>query len=139
MPLFLLNRTLNIVPWLLLLHGAYSCLQFRNLMMENEIVATAAQASAGVGMEGIADGSSSSGILGDDDGVVGPPPDVWIEIIIAFGLLLFGQLTDPSNRLHPCTLSATKRKELAAPVYRTRDFDIYNNRNTVIASIKKQD
>jgi hypothetical protein len=64
------------------------------------------------------------GELGDEMTI--PPRDVMGEAAAGFLLLLVGQLMG-SGQMVTVSVGDT-RKSLAAPAYRTRDFDIYSNR-----------
>ncbi|KAL9191505.1 hypothetical protein ACHAXT_001211 [Thalassiosira profunda] len=92
---------------LLLLHATYSCLHYRSL-------ATAADLP-----------SASS-----------PPIDVVVEAFLAFLLCLAGQLMcGPFHRVRASAGSG--RREIVAPPYRTRDFDLFNTRARALAVAKR--
>ena len=93
---------LNLLGASLLLHSAYSCLQYRNLVRELDL----AEATI-------------------------PPFDVVVECIGGFVVLLLSQLIEV-GALVPVTINKEKRRALVAPSYKTRDFDIYSNRAHVI-------
>lgn len=103
-----LSLVLNIMGASLMLHSAFSCLHYRNLVAELEL------------------GDN------DNDGVTTiPPMDVVVECMAGFFLLLMTQVTISSSTLVPVTVSSSsskKKRELVAPAYVTRDFDIYSNR-----------
>ena len=92
---------------LLLCHAAYSCLHYRELLRDLE----------DAGYEG------SAAAL--------PPMDVWAEIAVAFIIILGSELTRSGSSLRPVStrgISTGKMTPLAAPAYRSRDFDIYTTR-----------
>ena len=94
---------------LLLFHAAYSCLHYRELLRDLE----------DAGYEG-------------DTGMI-PPADVWIEVAAGFVVILGAELTRSGSSLRPVStrgkiLQGKKMTPLAAPAYRSRDFDIYTTR-----------
>lgn len=109
------NSILTTVGCLLILHSAYSCLHYRSLAL-------------------VADLNDTSS----------PPVDVIIEVILGFGTCLVGQLMcGPFHRVRvtggPLLGGLPKTKgsgdcqyryhihgEIVAPVYRTRDFDLFS-------------
>uniref|UniRef100_A0A6U3VAD6 Uncharacterized protein n=1 Tax=Ditylum brightwellii TaxID=49249 RepID=A0A6U3VAD6_9STRA len=90
--------------FLLLLHSAYSCLHYRSLVASMDISAT-----------------TSSSIS-----TASPPHDVVVEVFVSFALCLVGQCLAVGPFLP--VQSNKKKRELMAPLHRSRDFDIYNNR-----------
>lgn len=68
-----------------------------------------------------------SGILLDNAADV--PQDVIIETFIAFGIILLAELTRQGSNLQPVM---GKKRPLMAPLYRTRDFDIYTTRGSAL-------
>jgi hypothetical protein len=93
-----LSLLLNGIGVVLLLHAAYSCLHFRNLVADLEL--------------------SDLQI---------PPLDVVLECASGFLLLLMSQIFVSTTQLIPIRVTL-QTKSLVAPAYRTRDFDIYSNR-----------
>lgn len=91
---------LTTVGCLFLLHAAFSCLHYRGLLEE-----------FGVDLQGRAV----------------PPLDVMIEAVIGWSMCLVGQLTTVGP-LRPTVTTGNKRTSLLAPMYMTRDFDVYNHR-----------
>lgn len=91
---------------LLLCHAAYSCLHYRELLRDLQD-AGYDQATAPI-----------------------PPADVWAEIAAGFLIILASELTRSGSSLRPASgySKGKKMTPLAAPVYRTRDFDIYSTR-----------
>ena len=89
-----------------MLHGAYSCLHYRGILQDLD--------------------------LEDSESFSIPPADVKLEVGIAFGLILLGELLNVGLMQPVEVISATKRKPLQAPPYRTRDFDIYANRSKAL-------
>lgn len=95
---------------LVLCHAAYSCLHYRELLRDLE----------DAGFEGSASGNNSI-----------PPMDVWMEVAIGFLIILGSELTRSGSSLRPVSSRESVGKKmtpLAAPVYRTRNFDIYTTR-----------
>lgn len=56
-----------------------------------------------------------------------PPLDVLIEVAVGFLSLLVGEFVREGSMLRPIQ-SYQNKFPLAAPVYKTRDFDIYTTR-----------
>lgn len=94
----------------LVLHAAYSCLHYRELVTDLE-------ESGQMLTETPASSTSSL------------PLDVVVELIIAFGLILCAELTRKGSGLQPVT-SQMRTKPLMAPSYVSRDFDIYTTRGS---------
>ena len=93
---------------LILCHAAYSCLHYRELLRDLE----------DAGYEGT-------------DKVKLPPADVWVEVTLGFLIVLVAELTRSGSSLRPVSTRVGADKKmtpLAAPVYRSRDFDIYSTR-----------
>lgn len=76
-------------------HAAYSTLHFRSILQD----------------------------LGDVNEPI-PPLDVYLELLLSFVVLLVGELMAIGS-LQSADVFAPNRKPLAAPLYRTRKFDIY--------------
>ena len=89
-----------------MLHSAYSCMHCRALLQDLDLIQE--------------DGQNDYPI---------PPVDVYIEVSIAFGLILLGELISVGKLQPVDVLASQDRKPLVAPAHRTRDFDIYNNRS----------
>ena len=97
---------------LILCHAAYSCLHYRELLRDLE--------DAGY------EGTGAAAL---------PPLDVWDEVAVGFLILLGSELTRSGSSLRPVSkrgMSGTgnhqKMTPLAAPTFRSRDFDIYTTR-----------
>mmetsp|Transcript_40455 Transcript_40455/g.121894 ORF Transcript_40455/g.121894 Transcript_40455/m.121894 type:complete len:114 (-) Transcript_40455:519-860(-) len=106
---FSLQSFLSTAGALLMLHSAFSCLHYRTILL-------------------------SAGDVPPGYSTTKPPSDVVIEVLVGFALCLIGQLAcGPFLEVR----ASTKGREVAAPPYRTRDFDIYNNRGKAIAKAKK--
>lgn len=105
-----LSQPLFAVGTILILHAAYSCLNYRSLLNE----------------------------LGEEDEAVThslyqlPPMDVWAEVLLGFVCLLFSELTRGGSALRPIDIIAGKSKPLMAPAYRTREFDVYTGRRKAL-------
>ena len=112
-PLLLLQRRpesnmLMIVGTLLILHSAYSCLHYRELLRDLE----------------------ESGSISDHPL---PPTDVWVEVIAGALIILLSELTRNGSTLQPVTSKGgLKRQSMVAPTYRTREFDVYTTRAKAI-------
>ena len=116
---------------ILMLHAAYSCMHYRSILQDLDLVATSSSGSDGQHQDETETSSSSS------ETMMIPPIDVYIEVVIAFLLILLGELYGiGSLQSVELVVSAeeneVKRKSLVAPAYRTRDFDIYNNRSKAL-------
>jgi hypothetical protein len=97
---------LSTIGGVLMLHSAYSCMHYRSLLQDMDLIQEGSQNQYPI-----------------------PPMDVYIEVAVAFGLILLGELISV-GKLQPVDIFASQeRKPLMAPAYRTRDFDIYNNRS----------
>ena len=95
---------------LLLCHAAYSCLHYRELLRDLQ----------DAGYEGSNDSATA---------VMIPPMDVWAEVAAAFFIILVAELNRSGSSLRPARGAAKKKMTpLAAPIYRTREFDIYTTR-----------
>ena len=117
---------------ILMLHAAYSCMHYRSILQDLDLVATSSSGSDGQHQDETETSSSSS------ETMMIPPIDVYIEVVIAFLLILLGELYGIGSlqSVELVSVSAeeneVKRKSLTAPAYRTRDFDIYNNRSKAL-------
>lgn len=141
------SSIMTTVSMILILHSAYSCLHYRsilqdfNLMTEDTVTTTTTSTSTTTTADTI-HGTTTISI---------PPLDVYIELSIAMFILFIGQLigTGPLQSVEIISSTGTKdetqqqqqqqkkqppRKNLAAPAYLTRDFDIYENRAKSIFS-----
>ena len=116
---------------ILMLHAAYSCMHYRSILQDLDLVATSSLGSDGQQHQDETETSSSS-----SETMMIPPIDVYIEVVIAFLLILLGELYGigslQSVELVVSAENEVKRKSLVAPAYRTRDFDIYNNRSKAL-------
>lgn len=96
---------LTVLGWALMAHAAYSCLHYRGILLDYDL----------------------------QDAVSIPPMDVYIEVGAAFISLLLSELIG-SGSLQPVEVTGTeKRRPLVGPAYKTRDFDIYENRAKVLS------
>jgi len=114
----------------LMLHAAYSCMHYRSILQDLDLLSSDNDASSGDEASATEDSTTTTMMI--------PPVDVYIEVAIAFFMILAGELISTGllqsvELFHTSTstTSTTKRKHksLAAPAYRTRDFDIYTNRS----------
>ena len=120
----------------LMLHAAYSCMHYRSILQDLDLVTTSSSGSDGQHQDYETETSSSSETTTET--MMIPPIDVYIEVVVAFVLILLGELYGiGSLQSVELVVSAeneneVKRKSLTAPAYRTRDFDIYNNRSKAL-------
>ena len=98
------SQLLSITGAVLLIHAAYSCMTYRELVQE-------LQES---GAQNVPDPET-------------PPLDVLIEVAVGFLSLLVAEFTREGSMLRPIR-NYQNKFPLAAPVYKTRDFDIYTTR-----------
>jgi hypothetical protein len=91
--------------FLLMIHAAYSCLHYRSILKDLDL----------------------------EESFAIPPMDVYVEVGISFAALLLGQLWGVGS-FQSVDVFAKSHRPLVAPVYRTRDFDIYEHRSKVIKS-----
>ena len=93
---------------ILILHSTYSCLQYRSLAIAADLPDTSS-----------------------------PPIDVVIEVFLGFLLCLAGQLMCGTfYEVRKSGKSLGSRREIVAPAYRTRDFDLFVTRSRVLSSIR---
>merc|ERR1740130_1739192 len=108
-------------------------MHYRSILQDLDLVATSSSGSDGQQHQDETETSSSS-----LETMMIPPIDVYIEVVIAFLLILLGELYGiGSLQSVELVVSAeneneVKRKSLTAAAYRTRDFDIYNNRSKAL-------
>mmetsp|Transcript_10321 Transcript_10321/g.28494 ORF Transcript_10321/g.28494 Transcript_10321/m.28494 type:complete len:110 (+) Transcript_10321:68-397(+) len=90
-----------------ILHSAYSCLHYRELLRDLEETT-------------------------DDMEYPLPPLDVWIEVVGGALTILASELVRSGSSLQPITTKqgsgGGKPRPMVAPAYQTRDFDIYTTR-----------
>jgi Membrane magnesium transporter len=124
----------------LLFHAAYSCLHYRLLLRDLQ------DSGVLIMTEGDPDPASSLLHHHQETAATGgaafspslPPLDVWIEVAMAFFMILFSEFCRFGSSLQPISTTTSndaknqgpkkKKPERAAPLYRTRDFDIYAGR-----------
>jgi hypothetical protein len=108
----------------LILHSAYSLLHYRELLQELQDSAVATS-SIGAASPSAAGGSSSSLLAQPPD----LPSDVIIEVVAGFVFLLISEMVRPGSALRPIASTAGQRRhQVVAPVYVSRDWDIYSTR-----------
>ena len=112
---------------LLMLHAAYSCMHYRSILMDLDLLDVTTSTSVGE------DGSSSADSA---PSMMIPPLDVYVEVGLAFVLLLLGELLamGPLQTVEVMQggSAATTRKPLVAAPHKTRDFDVYSNRSKLL-------
>ena len=122
------SSLLSLVGIVGIFHAAYSCLHYRNILNDLDLDEQQ-MISAGGGGSG-EDGGSPTATL------MIPPVDVIVEVLFGFCCLLLGELVSMGS-LQSVVIGGTsaaaasthKHKPLIAPAYRTRDFDLYENRS----------
>ena len=108
-----MSKLLTTTGILLILHAAYSLQHYRSLLQDLE--------------------ESTTGISSDIEAGNGthriPPVDVWVEMLLAFAILLLSELTRTGSSLQPVSnKGGIPRKPMMAAPYVTRHFDIYARR-----------
>jgi hypothetical protein len=102
------SQFLSVAGSLLLLHAAYSCLIYRELVQELQLESGGAQE------------------------VTVPPLDVYVEVALGFVSLLLSEFIREASLLRPIqsyqSSSSKNNTPLMAAVYMTREFDIYATR-----------
>jgi hypothetical protein len=102
----MISKLLAATGSVLILHAAYSCLHYRNLLIDLE--------EAGVDVA-----SHRMSV---------PPTDVWIEVMAAVLMILLGELVRTGSNLQPVVGGGSKR--VVAPAYCSRDWDVYTTRGS---------
>mmetsp|Transcript_27006 Transcript_27006/g.29095 ORF Transcript_27006/g.29095 Transcript_27006/m.29095 type:complete len:135 (-) Transcript_27006:75-479(-) len=118
----------------LMLHAAYSCMHYRSMLQDLDLLSSSDTTTTTTNDDtttttSVNDSSTTTMMI--------PPVDVYIEVALAFFLILAGVLMG-TGLLQSVELfnSNSKHKSLAAPAYRTRDFDIYTNRSKAMSHRK---
>jgi hypothetical protein len=94
-----------------MLHAAYSCLHYRSILQDLDL----------------------------EENFTIPPVDVYAEVALSFTMLLVGQLLGAGSfQSVEIFDTGVGRRPLVAPVYRSRDFDIYANRSLGLRSKKTE-
>jgi hypothetical protein len=96
---------------LLVCHSAYSCLHYRSLELVLDRPVGSTISSTGSGRNGTS----------------APPMDVILEVLVGFLLCLCGQLVS-IGPLVEINKSSSTTKQIVAPTYKSRVFDVYNTR-----------
>ena len=111
------SKLLTATGALLILHAAFSLQHYRSLIQVLEESAT------GISSEVIDDGATGSTVYRI------PPVDVWLEMLLAFTVLLLSELTRTGSSLQPVSnKGGVPQKPMTAAPFVTRDFDIYSSR-----------
>ena len=109
------STVLFAVGTILILHSAYSCSHYRELL------------------QSLRDSGMEEDVLLHQPRL---PLDVWMEVAFGFGSILISELIRPGSALRPIQQTAASKRgqppPLMAPPYRTRDFDIYATRAKVL-------
>lgn len=92
----------------MIIHSAYSCLHFRGILLDYDL----------------------------QESVSLPPTDVYVEVGAGFILLLISEIIGSASFQSVDVLGPGKRRPLAAPAYKTRGFDIYENRSKALHKSK---
>jgi hypothetical protein len=115
----------------LILHSAYSLLHYRELLQELQDSAVGTSASVSYSSSSTTSDASSSLLL------LAQPPDlpsdVIIEVVVGFTALLISEMIRPGSALRPIASTSggtphQQRQPVVAPVYVSRDWDIYSTR-----------
>jgi len=113
----MLSKSMFTIGSMLLLHASYSCSHWRELVQEVE---------------------ESSNDVELISNLPALPLDVWIEVGLGFCLILVSELSRGGSALRPIMGGGSNKKggkgpePLMAPIYLTRDFDIYSTRAKVL-------
>ena len=108
-----ISTFLSAVGVILVLHSAYSALQYRTILLS---------------ARDIPDG------LNPDR----PPADAAFEVLFAFGLCLIGQLASETFLgVKTTTAKGGRTASSIAPAYKSRDFDIYATRAAAVYSMRR--
>mmetsp|Transcript_114148 Transcript_114148/g.233571 ORF Transcript_114148/g.233571 Transcript_114148/m.233571 type:complete len:140 (-) Transcript_114148:301-720(-) len=110
---------------LLMLHAAYSCLHYRSILQDLDLLSESGAGGGSSPAEFVESPSSSP-----SPGATIPPVDVYLEVALAFAVLLLGELV-AMGPLQSVELVGGSGKPLSAPSHRTRDFDVYANRSKI--------
>ena len=130
-----MSSLLTLTGSVLILHAAYSCLHYRFVVQDLEASANGLLAgmSTDTAAAALSAATTTTAIIQI------PPTDVWMECCAAFLLVLLGELSRKGSHLQPVVprrskddKSSLKNKPLMAPVYRTRDFDVYTTRGCAL-------
>ena len=94
---------------LLMLHAAYSCMHYRSILQDLDLLEIRA----------------------------GTPSDVYAEVAVSFFLVLLGELIamGPLQSVEVLTTTSggtEKKQPLVAHPHKTRDFDVYSNRSKLL-------
>uniref|UniRef100_A0A7S3PVW2 Membrane magnesium transporter n=1 Tax=Chaetoceros debilis TaxID=122233 RepID=A0A7S3PVW2_9STRA len=109
-----LSRFITPIGIIMLLHSAYSCLHYRSIISSSTL--------------DLLDGSTTYNASS-------PPKDVVIECLLGYFLCLMGQIISAGEFL---PVMGSGRREVKAPMYITRDFDLWTTRAGIIASVKSK-
>mmetsp|Transcript_7918 Transcript_7918/g.15390 ORF Transcript_7918/g.15390 Transcript_7918/m.15390 type:complete len:139 (+) Transcript_7918:173-589(+) len=113
---------------LFMVHAAYSCMHYRSLLQDMDLLLT--DGDGVIDADLAAAESSTAESTTTTMAMMIPPLDVYAELGLAFALLLLGELIG-MGPLQSVELGSSS-KPLAAPSYRTRDFDVYSNRSKIM-------
>jgi Membrane magnesium transporter len=124
--MILMSQSLLIVGCVLIVHAAYSLQHYRSLVKD------LVESSTGVSLDVEEDTSLSSSVEYRI-----PPLDIWIELGIAFVLLLISELNRSGSSFPQAIVkkgevlrSKNPMKAVMAAPFMSRDFDIYNTRKS---------
>jgi hypothetical protein len=116
-----MSQSLLVVGCVLIVHSAYSLQHYRSLV--HDIV----ESTTGVSLD-VEDDTSVSSVVYRI-----PPMDIWIELGIAFALILTSEFTRSGSSFSCAivkkgeTLGSNNKSIMAAP-FMSRDYDIYTTR-----------
>ena len=110
-----MSQIIMFVGIAMVLHSAYSCLHYRELLRDLE--------ESGFDEAAAGDNAYAAAALPL------PPLDTIIEVLLGAALILFSELVRAGSSLQPVTSKGGfRRRPIVAPAYRTREFDIYSSR-----------
>ena len=103
------SQLFMVIGIIMVLHSAYSCLHYRELLRDLE-------------ESGFEDAAAV-------ESLPLPPMDVIVEVITGALLILISELVRTGSSLQPVTSKGGFRtRPVVAPAYRTREFDTYTSR-----------
>ena len=121
---------------ILMLHAAYSCMHYRSILLDLDLGQDSSSTSGEYETTTATIANNNSNSNHDEERFMIPPLDVYIEVAMAFVFIFIGELIGigplQSVELASSSTATTKHKPLAAPAYKTRDFDIYSNRSKAL-------
>jgi hypothetical protein len=93
----------SITGTLLLLHAAYNCLHYRNLLQGLEGLE---EAATGISSDALESPLTATTSIASSTAASVSPADVWIESLTSLRLILLLELIQPGSSLHPVVNSS---------------------------------